>query len=176
MPPTSDFRGRNQIAPPSRQERRCRGLVVHGIVTPRSRLSYSLMTQPSDFGSGGSVVPPTVTVRPLGPAFATNGRPPVGAVPSPMSSVAVPLRVTEPSGLDVPLVTQPVIVIHWLRPIRLEPFSWTSRSPMADPSLAISAPRPNVPPAISMLLNVAPAGKTPAPPPVTMLSPTIAAA
>src|SRR5256885_1569721 len=124
----------------------------------------------------GSIVPPSVTVGLFGPAVAMSARPPVGAVPSPMSSVAVPLRVTEPSGFDVPLVIQPVIVIHWLRPIRLEPFNCISRSPMADPSVAISAPRPKVPPASSMPLNVAPAGETPAPPPVTMLSPTMAAA
>src|SRR5882672_5103327 len=111
--------------------------LVHSSPSRTHARCYSLMTHPSDFGSVGSVVLPIVMVTPPGPAFTTSARPPVGGVPSPMSSVLVPLSVTEPSGFDVPLVIQPVMVIHWLRPMRLVPVYWASRAPFAEPVLEI---------------------------------------
>ena len=117
-----------------------------------------------------------VTWIPLTLTFATSGRPPAGAVPSPMSRVPVPFSVIVPSALSVACVIQPVMVIHWLSPMMLVPLSCTSRSPFAVPVLVLWAPTPNVPPASSMPLKLAPAGKIPAPPAVTTVVPTSAAA
>src|SRR5712692_1536841 len=149
---------------------------------PRHRLGclcrrvYSMESQPSDRGRKGRTVVPTVSCTPAAPTVATKASPPTGAVPSPISSVHVPLKVMVPSAFSEEVVIQPVMVIHWLRPMTLEPLSWTSRSPMALPLVAVWMPRPYVPPASSMPLKVAPAGNRPAPAPVTRLLVDTAAA
>ena len=64
----------------------------------RGTAVYSIKTQPSDLASVGSTVLPTVSVSPVPERFATRATPPVGGVPSPMSSVHVPLKVRPRRG------------------------------------------------------------------------------
>ena len=79
---------------------------LHGIAS-MCATDYSMLMKPSDFGSVGSAVLPTVIVMPAVVMVATSGTPLAGTVPSPMSSVHVPLTVTVPP-LMVHVVIHPV--------------------------------------------------------------------
>src|SRR5438270_3028091 len=110
-----------------------------------------------------------VSDMPVGLTVTENGCPPVGGGPSPMSRIAVPLRVAVPPTM-VELVIQATMVTCWDRPRRLIPVNWTSTSPFDV--LAFCAPTPKIPPASSTPLSLADAGKTPAAAAVVVVSPT----
>src|SRR2546428_7921431 len=78
------------------------------------RLLYSMESQPSDRGRNGRTVVPTVSCTPAAPPVATGASPPTGDVPSPISSVHVPLKVIVPSALSEEVVTQQGKVVHLL--------------------------------------------------------------
>jgi hypothetical protein len=73
-------------------------------------------------------VPPTVIERPVAVSVPENESPPVGGGPSPMSSVAVPVRVIVPPTEVAPVIHASTLMI-WHRPMRLIPVYSTWRSP-----------------------------------------------
>ena len=79
-----------------------------------------MTVKPSVFGRAGSADPPTVNVIPVAVSVPVSARPPVGGGPSPISSVAVPLKVSVPPAID-PLVIEPSTLMIWYKPMALMP-------------------------------------------------------
>ena len=75
-----------------------------------------MMMKPSDIGSVPSDQLPTVSVTPEAEMLPVRGSPLSGSEPSPISTLAVPVRfIVLP--FTVAVVIQPVIVTCWKRPM-----------------------------------------------------------
>src|SRR6266550_497890 len=132
---------------------------------------YSIVMLPSCFGRVPNDQLPTVSVTPLAVRLPLSGRLVSGAVPSPMSILAVPLKVIVPP-LTLAVVIQPLTVSCWNSPRRgCTPLRFASMSP----GPAVRRPRPNVPPESSTPLMFGVIVYAPEPAAVAIVSPTTAA-
>src|SRR2546425_2845630 len=105
-----------------------------------------------------SLPPETVTVK------GTPGR---AGVPSPISTVAVPLKVALPSAATDPLLTSPSTAMFCGVPRSEVPWSTAWNCPIAEPSGAMNIPCPSVKPFRGTPLKAAPLGKAASVAPVT---------
>ena len=92
----------------------------------------------------GNAIALMVTARLPAETVTAKGTPGRAGVPSPMSTVAVPLKVALPSAPTAPLWTSPFYGDVLRRPQGEVPRSTAWNSPMPEPSWAMKSPVPGM--------------------------------
>src|SRR5947207_7252254 len=124
-----------------------------------NRFYYSIATAPLVKLAAGKIVDPSVSTT-LSPLNVTVKGTPGNEVPSPRSTVAVPLKLPRPSHVTAPWLTFPSTVI-WRDPKGERPARTVWNTPVAEPPDSINTPVPRSRLSSVTAWNAAPAGKTP---------------